>query len=69
MELSKTFEKSVYLDYNATCPLRTEVKEAILDTLNEDDKDSWEVIMPGGIQIKCPHGLMFNSDQELSEDE
>jgi hypothetical protein len=41
----------------------------ILDTLNEDDKDSWEVIMPGGIQIKCPHGLMFNSDQELSEDE
>jgi cysteine desulfurase len=35
MELSKTFEKSVYLDYNATCPLRTEVKEAILDTLNE----------------------------------
>jgi hypothetical protein len=41
----------------------------ILDTLNEDDKDSWEVIMPGGIQIKCPHGLIFNSDQELSEDE
>jgi hypothetical protein len=41
----------------------------IIDTLNEDDKDSWEVIMPGGIQIKCPHGLMFNSDQELSEDE
>jgi len=41
----------------------------IIDTLNEDDKDSWEVIMPGGIQIKCPHGLIFNSDQELSEDE
>ena len=41
----------------------------IIDTLNENDKDSWEVIMPGGIQIKCPHGLMFNSDQELSEDE
>jgi hypothetical protein len=41
----------------------------IIDTLNENDKDSWEVIMPGGIQIKCPHGLIFNSDQELSEDE
>ena len=40
----------------------------IFDTLNYRDRDGWEVTMPGGIQIKCPHGFIFNSDQELAED-
>jgi len=40
----------------------------IFDTLNDKDREDWEVIMPGGLQITCPHGIIFNSDQELSEE-
>ena len=40
MGFSKTFKKSVYLDYNATSPLRAEVKAAILDILGEPGNPS-----------------------------
>ena len=41
----------------------------IMDTLNVNDREGWEIVMPGGLQVKCPHGIIFNSDQELPEDE
>ena len=36
----------------------------IIDTLNVKDREGWEIVMPGGLQVKCPHGIMFNSDLE-----
>ncbi len=40
----------------------------IFDSLTEE-KDGWQITMPGGIQIICPHGNTFNSDNEIPTEE
>ena len=34
----------------------------VMDSPN-DKEGKWEMTFPGGFEIKCPHGLTFNTDE------